>query len=155
MMLIICDVISFVILWYDIQICFIIRMPLQDHFCIFAAKLRKLSHSCMTHTVSTMKMNNYYTAQYWSLFFLAPSGVFMFEMMKWIKLGWNISLIPVQSLTIPKRIYARVRVGSEVPIISDAFSTRIHCWSRNRNANFSNSLSLRTCPGGDWHWRAY
>lgn len=49
MMLIICDVISFVILRYGIQRCFIIRMPLQDHFCFLAAKLYENCHISTWH----------------------------------------------------------------------------------------------------------
>lgn len=43
-LMIICDMISFVIFWYGIWIHFIIRMPLQDHFCFSAAKLYGKCH---------------------------------------------------------------------------------------------------------------
>lgn len=51
MMLIICDVISFVILLYGIQRCFIIRMLFQNHSWFSAAKLYENSHISAWHVL--------------------------------------------------------------------------------------------------------
>lgn len=55
--------------------------------------------------------------------------------MTWIKLVLYSSLTPLQNLTTTKRICARVRIDSEVPIISDILSTSLQCWSHNRAVN--------------------
>lgn len=84
----------------------------------------------MTHIVSTMKMNNHPGATR-SLYLF----IFKKLIMTWIKLVLYSSLTPLQNLTTTKRICARVRIDSEVPIISDILSTSLQRWSHNRAVN--------------------